>query len=183
MRKATRRGFTLIELMIVMSIIALLGMIVLPTMVKARQMASLTVCISNLKNISSAIEGFSSDHGGAYPDPTSSSDIEMLAEEYIGRVLTCPIFKDFYIYNLDNSNYYILVCPSGSSLGSSTRLYADPTLTQEIGTLKLDASSGVAVRASTWSLGTSTVRVAHMVGLIEVVPVFTSEVAAAYAPR
>jgi prepilin-type N-terminal cleavage/methylation domain-containing protein len=63
-----RRGFTLIELLVVIAIIAILAAILFPVFAKARDRANNTVCVSNLKQIGTAITMYGEDYDGfIYP--------------------------------------------------------------------------------------------------------------------
>jgi len=50
------RGFTLVEIMIVVSIIGMLAAIGIPNFLRARSTSQRTVCINNLRQISAAIQ-------------------------------------------------------------------------------------------------------------------------------
>ena len=54
MSSSRQTGFTLVEIMIVVAIIALLAAIAIPNFVKARSASQRSACIANLKQISGA---------------------------------------------------------------------------------------------------------------------------------
>ncbi len=67
-----RRGFTLIEVLVVLGVIALLVALLLPAVQQARESARRTQCVNNLKQLGLALHAFEAGHGG-FP-PAVSSD-------------------------------------------------------------------------------------------------------------
>src|SRR6202035_1419085 len=60
--REAERGFTLIELMIVVAIIAILAGILIPNFVNARSQAQTAACESNLRSIATALELYYADN-------------------------------------------------------------------------------------------------------------------------
>ena len=60
-------GFTLVELLVVIGIIALLIGILIPTLSKAQQQAKVTACLSNLKQLTQGWIMYANDNRGSMP--------------------------------------------------------------------------------------------------------------------
>src|SRR6478735_6654327 len=63
-----RSGFTLVELLVVIGIIALLVSILLPALGKAREQANTVKCMANLKSIGQGIAMYVANNKGTLPN-------------------------------------------------------------------------------------------------------------------
>lgn len=67
-----QRGFTLLEMMVVVAIIAILAAILIPNFTHARAQAATSACMSNIKTIATAMELYYTDNQ-VYPIATAQS--------------------------------------------------------------------------------------------------------------
>lgn len=108
------KGFTLLELMIVVAIISILTVTLIPSFVKIKNQARLTACTSNLKNLSTIIENYAIDNRDLYPkDEFLINEDEPKIQGYYNQKLTCPVGKKEYRYIPDTTNNsYWIYCPT-----------------------------------------------------------------------
>ena len=68
-----KQNFTLIELLVVVAIIGILISLLMPSLSKAREAAKAAVCVSNLSQISKALQMYIDDNSGFYPKKKTNS--------------------------------------------------------------------------------------------------------------
>lgn len=83
-----KRGFTLIELLVVIAIIAILAAILFPVFVAAKDRATSTNCLNNLKQLHTAVLQYCDDYNGTTPlcYPDGKGLYDFAGREYCGQV-------------------------------------------------------------------------------------------------
>ena len=99
-RAKNNKAFTLVELLVVISIIALLMGILLPSLSAAREQGRCVVCKSNLKNIGLALRLYLDDYNGnmpsaePYPGHYGQKSQHWFMNSVLMKNLGLEIFKD-----------------------------------------------------------------------------------------
>src|SRR3954468_3883018 len=83
--KVLRPGFTLVELLVVIGIIALLILILLPALSKAREQGNWVACMSNLKQIGTGMLMYANENKQYLPRPASNGNGEFPDDLIIWR--------------------------------------------------------------------------------------------------
>lgn len=93
-----RDGFTLVELLVVISIIAIIAGLVLPVLMRGTGEAYKIQCTNNLKNIYPAAQGYAAKkysfpRDKSVDDPTAHDSLNILLKSLQGRGLEPKLFK------------------------------------------------------------------------------------------
>ena len=87
---ASRAGFTLLEMLIVIVILGILAMIIIPQITSSSDEARLSTLQTNLGAVRSAVEIYYAQHGSAYPGDavptTKPADVVDLATAFAGQL-------------------------------------------------------------------------------------------------
>jgi prepilin-type N-terminal cleavage/methylation domain-containing protein/prepilin-type processing-associated H-X9-DG protein len=97
-RRTDRRAFTLIELLVVIAIIAILAAILFPVFAQAREKARAASCMSNMRQISTAMLMYVQDYDERLPEPGLAGVFRNATNTGLGQ----PYAK----------NYQLFACPS-----------------------------------------------------------------------
>ncbi len=108
-----RKGFTLVEIMIVVAIIGLLAAIAIPSFIKARNQSRTNACINNLRQIDSAKEQWAMATNAVEADVPGTADVGPYIKGYVVAdgtgFPTCPAGSA--PYNI-NAIQYVPTCTS-----------------------------------------------------------------------
>jgi prepilin-type N-terminal cleavage/methylation domain-containing protein/prepilin-type processing-associated H-X9-DG protein len=118
------RAFTLVELLVVIGIIALLIGILMPALSRARSSARSVKCLSNLKQVGTALVLYNgANRGYNVPSYNMTHGATSLASTDIADGWACILDRDRYTVAPENTDSSVFVCPdavadNNSPLGS-----------------------------------------------------------------
>lgn len=118
-------GFTLVELLIVISIIALLAAILFPVFSRVRENARRSSCQSNLKQIGLGILQYTQDYDEIMPNGFSSNDVTDTWTDYSTGEQNTNNYKWMDAVYPYVKSEQVFVCPSATKVivGSSSTTY------------------------------------------------------------
>jgi prepilin-type N-terminal cleavage/methylation domain-containing protein/prepilin-type processing-associated H-X9-DG protein len=122
-----RTGFTLIELLVVIAIIAILAAILFPVFAKAREQARAISCVSNMKQLGTALLMYAQDYDATYPVPDvpnlqTLTPPDTYAEAYAGH----DTFRTGLVSIGTQLDPYIKSGPAGTTPKGIWRCPSDP---------------------------------------------------------
>ncbi len=141
-RLVRRKGFTLVEIMIVVAIIALLAAIAIPNLLRARHNANEAAAIGAVRTISTACESFRA----AQTPPTYPANLAALGAAvppYIDNVLSAGQKQGYnYAYALVNANQYTCTATPTQAGVTGTRIF----FVNETGVIRLNNAAGAPIQ-------------------------------------
>ena len=105
------QGFTLVEIMIVVAIIALLAAIAIPNLLRARMTSNDALAKATLRAISTAAESYSSANNGNYPGDMNSLTTPVPPYLNTNYVANSPIAGYNYAATMSTAGYTVTATP------------------------------------------------------------------------
>ncbi|MFO0868840.1 MAG: DUF1559 domain-containing protein [Pirellulales bacterium] len=107
MKRASRRGFTLVELLVVIAIIGILVALLLPAVQAAREASRRSSCINNLKQIALATHNYHDTYKvfpvGAYSCCWGTWQVAIMP--YLEQTNVSDLYQNIGLYDVPNANW------------------------------------------------------------------------------
>jgi prepilin-type N-terminal cleavage/methylation domain-containing protein len=132
-RDLSHRGFTLVELLVVIGIIAVLISVLLPALNKARQQAQVTACMANMKQLMNAWVLYANDNRGQIA----------FAETGAAAAVAVPARAPDAAYTVQQPDGWVIDVPGDGSNGAEASIRAGTIwkYAPAIGTYRCPAST------------------------------------------
>lgn len=92
----TRKGFTLVELLVVIAVVAILSSVLMPVFSRARAAARSSVCVTNLRQIGQAFAMYTQDWDGLLPSAMPYAPVAPVGRAWMTALQ--PYLSDAQVY-------------------------------------------------------------------------------------
>ena len=141
-------AFTLLELLVTISVIAILAGLLLPALASARAKARAIQCVNNLRQLSTACALYTSDAEDAFPYNMGTDEIRRAVAQ--GRYYNWTSSIMSWELDTDNTNTWLLTQGGiGPELGRTAAVYKCPN---DSVVSDLQAQNGITARVRSYSM-------------------------------
>jgi type IV pilus assembly protein PilA len=122
MKQNSKKGFTLVEIMIVVVIIGLLAAMAIPAFQKVRENSQNKTIVNNLRQLYAAAQQYFLEEG---VDSVSSTDLVGTdTDKYIKSIQT--VRNETYPGTIDDTDTFLMPATDGEYNGDVTKTYYNP---------------------------------------------------------